>query len=88
MGVALTSPKLECLAGRYVLISGGMAGKACHNSVLWLDAHSPPAAGAPLGALAGGALAGTTGAIASAGDDASGAVLFFDGAAGELITLP
>ena len=54
--------------------------------VMHFDTHNLPADGATVAEL-DGALAGVTGAVASASDAASGAVAFFDGAAGELLSL-
>ena len=88
LDTALDVPKVECLGGRHVLISGGTAGKGrtCNARVFHVDTHALPRDGTTVGVL-DGTLAGVTGAVASATDTSSGAVMFFDGAAGELLSL-
>ena len=87
LGVPLNVPKVECLGGRHVLISGGVTSKSsCNALVMHFDTRSLPVDGATVDQL-DGALAGVTGAVASATDVGSGAVVFFDGAAGELLSL-
>ena len=86
LGVAVTKPRVACLAGRFVLVSGGHVdgGKAVDTTVHVLDTHASPLA---FGVLPGGVLANVTGEVFAATDVQSGSVLFFDGKVGELMTL-
>jgi hypothetical protein len=86
LGVAVTKPRVACLAGRFVLVSGGHVdgGKSVDTTVHVLDTHASPLA---FGVLPGGVLANVTGEVFAATDVQSGSVLFFDGKVGELMTL-
>ena len=78
--------RVECVGDRYVTISGGLTPAAtCNADVYVLDTQQLPATGSTLSALAGGALVGVRGALGSATDASSGAVMFFDGTAGEVL---
>ena len=86
LGVAVTKPSVACLAGRFVLVSGGHVngGKAVDTTVHVLDTQASPLA---FSVLPGGVLANVTGEVFAATDVQSGSVLFFDGKVGELMTL-
>ena len=85
MPAAINAPVVGCVDERYITISGGINGKACNTQVFWLDTQNVPTAGTTIAAF-NSTLAGVTGDVARATDEASGTVMFFDGVAGELIS--
>lgn len=84
LGEALKAPRVACLAERYAVISGGMAGAACNTKVYVIDT-SDLTTGTRAAAVLAQELP-VTGQVAVATDGSSSAV-FFDGATGSVITV-
>ena len=76
IGAGLTKPRAGCLAGRYVVITGGSGSKGCNTAVWMLDTKALPAPGSALPVI--GTLNGT-GSVAVAGSLHGDAVGFYDG---------
>lgn len=85
LGIALTSPRVTCLAERVALISGGRSGKTCNQKVFVLDTAALPDGGAALDSLP--LPLSAVGQVAVAAEKTSGSVMFFDGGAADLFTL-
>jgi hypothetical protein len=86
LAAAVSSPKVTCLSGRYAVIAGGQSGSSCSAAVSWLDTSALPTKDSKLPVLST-PLAGVTGDVAAASDAATGMVMFFDGQAGEVMSV-
>ena len=76
IGAGLSKPRAGCLAGRYVIITGGSGSKGCNTAVWMLDTKALPAPGAALPLIG---MLNATGSVAVAGSLHGDTVGFYDG---------